>query len=451
MSVESEILRIQHNIANTYAAVSEKGGEVPLQPTSANLAAAVASITSSGEMIAGEGLSKEGDTLSVDNPVRGIYTQSEFDALPEAQKASGTYFVGDGGNDAAKLLKIVSNGGFLGLPVGPQGPAGPDGNPIGTIISYMGLTAPKDYLICDGTTYPITDYPDLAAFFQTQFGSKNYFGGDGTTTFAVPDLRNLFLRGYHGGAEEQLSGNIGEKQKGTEFPNIHLFNNGFYCNDVLGQATTFANQDSITKVRESGFTVTQGTHVNAVDTTPTYYTSRPVNMAVLYCIKATESLPAENVYSLDEQVVGRWIDGRPLYRKIYTGRYNVLSNGSSFVVPDSLDQSINTVVNIFANATYLYDNHLTTVPVPHCVVEGNQVSYILINYINTQGIQFFSTLPHLTSALFFITIEYTKTTDQPTIELPAALTTAPAQALFTAAPQSAAAVKLDAEMKPEEV
>lgn len=44
MSVESEILRIQHNIANTYAAVSEKGGEVPLQPTSANLAAAVASI-----------------------------------------------------------------------------------------------------------------------------------------------------------------------------------------------------------------------------------------------------------------------------------------------------------------------------------------------------------------------------------------------------------------------
>lgn len=44
MSVESEILRIQHNIANTYAAVSEKGGEVPPQPTSANLAAAVESI-----------------------------------------------------------------------------------------------------------------------------------------------------------------------------------------------------------------------------------------------------------------------------------------------------------------------------------------------------------------------------------------------------------------------
>lgn len=44
MSVESEILRIQRNIADTYAVVAAKGGTVPLHPTSANLAAAVASI-----------------------------------------------------------------------------------------------------------------------------------------------------------------------------------------------------------------------------------------------------------------------------------------------------------------------------------------------------------------------------------------------------------------------
>lgn len=46
----------------------------------------------------GDGLSKEGNTLSVDNPVRGIYTQAEFDALTEEQKASGTYFVDEGQN-----------------------------------------------------------------------------------------------------------------------------------------------------------------------------------------------------------------------------------------------------------------------------------------------------------------------------------------------------------------
>lgn len=48
------------------------------------------------DITAGDGLNKDGSTLSVDNPVRGIMTQGEYDALPEAQKAKGTYFVDDG-------------------------------------------------------------------------------------------------------------------------------------------------------------------------------------------------------------------------------------------------------------------------------------------------------------------------------------------------------------------
>lgn len=60
--------------------------------------------------------------------------------------------------------------------------------PIGTVISYMGVTAPQDYLACNGSTYNISAYSDLADFFQAQFGSKNYFGGDGVTTFGVPTL-----------------------------------------------------------------------------------------------------------------------------------------------------------------------------------------------------------------------------------------------------------------------
>ena len=67
--------------------------------------------------------------------------------------------------------------------------------PIGTIIAFMGTTAPQDYLACDGTVYNIADYPRLAQFFTDQFGSANKFGGNGTTTFAVPDLKGEFLRG----------------------------------------------------------------------------------------------------------------------------------------------------------------------------------------------------------------------------------------------------------------
>lgn len=72
---------------------------------------------------------------------------------------------------------------------GPMGPQGPDGNPIGSIISYLGSTAPEGYLVCDGKEYQIADHSQLAAFFEKEFGSKNHFGGDGTSTFAVPDFR----------------------------------------------------------------------------------------------------------------------------------------------------------------------------------------------------------------------------------------------------------------------
>lgn len=83
-------------------------------------------------------------------------------------------------------MKLIFNGEEY---FGPRGPAGPDGTPIGSIISYLGRTAPRDYLTCDGGEYSISDYPELAAFFQKEFGSANHFGGDGESTFAVPDMR----------------------------------------------------------------------------------------------------------------------------------------------------------------------------------------------------------------------------------------------------------------------
>lgn len=60
--------------------------------------------------------------------------------------------------------------------------------PIG-FLGYLPYSAvPAGWLICDGTVYSISDYPELAA----RLG--NTYGGDGVTTFAVPDDRGLFRR-----------------------------------------------------------------------------------------------------------------------------------------------------------------------------------------------------------------------------------------------------------------
>ena len=172
---------------------------------------------------------------------------------------------------------------------GPMGPQGPDGNPIGSIISYLGNKPPTGYLVCDGKEYQIADYSQLAAFFEKEFGSKNHFGGDGTSTFAVPDFRNLFLRGFHGESEEQLSGEIGAKQEGTEHYNIVPTNDGWRAPrrfSVNESESPVPNADKmIGGLVSASATAMSNTGTKVYDS----YTSRPVNAAVQYCIKATKS------------------------------------------------------------------------------------------------------------------------------------------------------------------
>lgn len=207
---------------------------------------------------------------------------------------------------------------YKGSPLGgARGPAGPDGNPVGSVITFMGTTAPADYLVCDGATYPITVYPSLAQFFADQFGEANHFGGDGTTTFAVPDMRNLFLRGYHGSSEEALSGEIGEKQDATEHTSMRTNDLGF----AVGPKNTPLAENSIWTVNNSDATgplhlarYIQLVNADAQEKMADFYTSRPVNMAVLYCIKAVSSTPVYGL-SLDEYDtddgwhVRKWSDG----------------------------------------------------------------------------------------------------------------------------------------------
>lgn len=59
--------------------------------------------------------------------------------------------------------------------------------PVGELITKIGSKVPAHYLLCDGTEYNITDYPYLAQAIKDEFGTFNYYGGDGTTTFAVPN------------------------------------------------------------------------------------------------------------------------------------------------------------------------------------------------------------------------------------------------------------------------
>ena len=217
MSIQSEIQRIEDNVAAAFSAAADKGGTLPEELNSGGLPEAVRSIPSGG------------------------------------------------------------------------------GNPLGTVISFMGLTAPAGYLVCDGAEHRIADYPRLAAFFAEQFGTANHFGGDGESTFAVPDLRNLFLRGYHGDGEEApwISGDIGAKQNGSRLLNISsASSNSLYirANNAYREQNELDEYIATDSAGEDGFKSQVEIRKSYTDPSSApgfpFVVPRPMNMAVLYCIKA---------------------------------------------------------------------------------------------------------------------------------------------------------------------
>lgn len=155
-----------------------------------------------------------------------------------------------------------------------------DGTPVGTVISYMGKIPPEGYLTCDGAVYNVALYPELVKHIRENFGSINFFGGDGTATFGVPDLRGEFLRGA--GTGERNTGNgeeVGVHQGGTQ----HLYMNSSGSGHLYYQISNRPeNEDMLIGGSES-------VRMNLCDQSSSgvsrKYTSRPTNTSVLYCIK----------------------------------------------------------------------------------------------------------------------------------------------------------------------
>ncbi|MBX8625803.1 phage tail protein [Pseudomonas glycinae] len=64
----------------------------------------------------------------------------------------------------------------------------------GMVSPFAMFAAPVGWLKCNGAAVSRTTYKNLYARINTYYGE-----GDGTTTFNLPDLRGLFLRGYDDG------------------------------------------------------------------------------------------------------------------------------------------------------------------------------------------------------------------------------------------------------------
>src|SRR5271169_6480000 len=79
---------------------------------------------------------------------------------------------------------------------------------VGEIRMFGGNFAPAGWFFCDGSLLPISEYETLFNLIGTTYG------GDGQTTFALPDLRGRvpIHQGSGGGGSYVLAQNGGAEQ-----------------------------------------------------------------------------------------------------------------------------------------------------------------------------------------------------------------------------------------------
>lgn len=174
------------------------------------------------------------------------------------------------------VLLTYDTSGNIGI-----GPATSTVSPSGSIVMYGGTSAPSGYLLCDGSSYLRTTYPDLFSAIGTAYGTAD------STHFNVPDFRGIFPRGVDNGAGNDPDassrtaanpgGNTGDNV-GSYEPDDFLDHSHFYTN-VNANPGVFAGV--LGGAASNGFTTNSSTTTGGGSGSET----RPKNLYVNFIIK----------------------------------------------------------------------------------------------------------------------------------------------------------------------
>ena len=148
-------------------------------------------------------------------------------------------------------------------------------SPIGSVTAYALPTPPAGWLLCDGSIYSASAYPTLSV------GLGSTYGGNGTTTFAVPNLKGRMpvgldssqtefdTRGETGGSKTSVAphdhsiahNHDAFNTTGGEGSHFHYAHGGTFASGVpVNYVNTWANVDGFGRQ-----TLDSGAHNHSID------------------------------------------------------------------------------------------------------------------------------------------------------------------------------------------
>ena len=304
--------------------------------------------------------------------------------------------------------------------------------PIGAVQGFLRTTAPAGWLACDGGTYSKSLYKDLydVLVLLPAETRATWGNADWVDSFNVPNLQGEFLRGAgaNSHANQGNGASVGVHQDATELFNLAVDANG----RLLNRAISLSYASDITADARIGTAQTQQARsaVGETNTVEANYTplitSRPTSTSVLYCIKYTHiydgvtdvtgtaaveldsrvtTLENQCDYSTEEKVVGKWIDGRPVYQKTIIIDSNFTA---AFSMPANMDMLID--MQCIRKQTSNTQGGFPYVPSGTSYYDA----FLMSGYYNEPDNKWYpqigSTLSTILSKLYY-TFRYTKTTD----------------------------------------
>lgn len=159
--------------------------------------------------------------------------------------------------------------------------------PVGTVMPYVGTTAPTGWLLCDGGQYSSTTYPKLSALCGTRFGSAT------TGNFRIPDLKGRVVAGVDSSQTEfdTLGESGGAKTVTLSVSNLpsHTHSVGAHSHSLNNHTHSTPNHDHTfsTPSHQHSFTVSGSTgqdgdhaHVSYHSNIEGYDFSQPLTTSV---------------------------------------------------------------------------------------------------------------------------------------------------------------------------
>jgi microcystin-dependent protein len=285
--------------------------------------------------------------------VDGVTYDIEDKSVPSWAKSSAkpTYKTSELENDSNFITETKVDEKIASVAVGGGGEIKGEVMPIGTMIPFGSATnIPSNWRICDGSEVSRETYADLFAVIGTSYGE-----GDGTTTFNLPNKKGRVSVGLDLDQEEfnEIGKKGGKKKVALTIDEMPIHSHEFtrsrlYFAEEAGPnalgATSNASNSAQTRTLETGGNqahnniqpyevdvwiikvsnvvgVLENENANVIDnltsTSTTDVLSANMGREISERLQTLENAnKSSNIYSSEDVVVGKWYNGKPIYRRL---------------------------------------------------------------------------------------------------------------------------------------